>query len=289
MASKWQELFDKYGFNGTVTFVRPHMKSGMGSGTMGGSYTRSVHINTPNGTKTVTWCDSALPQGNGMYNFLPKKFTHEPSQSLVLQMGKDIEQILWHLLFDPLRERKHTYPALDLAGKPHPKAGKAVDCIYLLDPNDDAVEYLKNSTRSADMWFYLASAASPIAAKRDVINMLASAWGVFKPEDKSDAIVKQMLIQTIETAEATGDKERYGYEAFGRAVADMLSGEDTTMTETLALISKATDPGHYQVHVNKVVLDSAKRERHGDQTAYNRSGITGYQAKRGTGRLPVKV
>lgn len=252
IATEWQRLVDRYG-NGdaAITFIRPHIKSGYGTGSMGGSYQRSVIINTSTGTKTVTWCEVALQNGNNTYDFRPKTFAHTPEVGLTLFMHKNIEQILWHTLFDPLRNRKYSYPLTDMAGKPHPKAGKQVPCIYILDPDDDAASYIVNGAKSADLWYFLASPTSPIIGDRPKINLLASAWSVFKPEEKSDAIVRQMLIQAVELAEAKNDAD-YGYAAFSKAVNDILSGGDTTNTEIMALVNKATDRGIIKYYPSKM-------------------------------------
>lgn len=240
IAHKWDDLAKRYGPDQPLLFIRPHMKSGSGSGAMGGVYQRSVQINTNNGTKTVTWCEQAMEKTVGIYDFIPKVFTHTPEVGLTLIMSRDIEQILWHCLFDKLRERKYTYPMMDISGKPHPKGGKQVGGIYILDPNDDAADFLKAGVKSADMWYFLMSSTSPIVANRDIVNTLASAWGVSRPEEKSDAIAKQMLIQAIELAEARNDQE-YGYKAFSDAVKEIISNGDTGNTETLALINRAVD------------------------------------------------
>lgn len=251
IASKWQELHDRFGHNGQVTFIRPHMKSGYGPGSMGGAFDRSVQINTRTGTKTITWCDVAIEQAGGGHNFLPKKFTHTAEQSIVLFMDKDIEQILWHCLYDPLKKQKYTYPKTDPVGKPHPKGGKQVDRIYILDTEDDASAYIMTGAKSADMWFYLTRPTSPIIGKRDLINTLASAWGVFKPESMSDVIVRQSLIQAIQSAEEH-NYVALGYDAFSKAVENVLSGDDTEYLETMALVNKANDRNIVKYYATKM-------------------------------------
>lgn len=242
IAHKWAELADKYAPDEIITFVRPHMKSGVGGGAMGGAYQRAVHINTRNGTKIVTWCDQAIERSKGFCEFIPKIFKHTPEQPLALMLSRDIDQILWHCLFDKLRERPYTYPQKDAMGRPHPKAGRQVPGIYILDPEDDAADFLRKGEKSSAMWFYLMAEDSPLHEQRDKINLLASAWGISRPEEKKLPIIKRMLIEAIESAEARNDTE-YGYKAFADAVKNVLSGDDTMNTETLALINRALDRG----------------------------------------------
>jgi hypothetical protein len=242
IARKWQELYDRYKYDEPIFFIRPHMKSGFGEGSRGGSYLRSVVIQTNNGTKRLTWADTAIEIGKDTYNFLPRRFTHTPNEPIVLTLQKDIEQILWHCLYDGLKDRSFTYPVKDTTGKPHPKAGKTVPGIFILDPNDEASEFLKQGEKSAPMWYFIMSKTSPIANDRNKINLLASAWGVSKPEALSENIAKQLLVQAIEAAEAKNDKD-YGYFAFTEAVSNIMESGDTTNIEMLALISRAVDRG----------------------------------------------
>lgn len=250
IASKWQELYDKYGATGTITFIRPHMKSGYGQGSMGGSYQRSVHIQTRTGTRTVTWCETAVETNNGL-NFLPKTFTHSPEQSLILSMERNIEQILWHCLFDQLRNRKYTYPLTDPTGKPHPKAGKQVSGIYILDPEDDAKTFILNAAKQADLMFYLTSPNSPILTNRDILNKLASVWGLFKPEMLSDAVLRQNLLQAVESAQNLNEADK-GYEAFSKAVQLLMQGLDTDNLDAMALVSRASDRGVIKYYASEM-------------------------------------
>ena len=243
IAAKWQTLVDKYKSDEPITFVRPHMKSGFGEGARGGSYMRQVLIRTANGTKTLTWCDQARKKAGGEVEFLPRRFKHEPETPLIgLTLEKDVEQILWHSLFDGLIDRKYTYPSKDTLGKPHPKAGKTVPGLYILDPNDEAADFLRQGEKSAPMWFYVSNNDSPIASDRDALNFFGSVWGVVKPEALPLAILKQQLIQAIELAESKKDNE-YGYDAFAKAVKSYLTKDDTTDIEMVALVNRAVDRG----------------------------------------------
>ena len=242
IALKWADLHEKYKADEAITFIRPHMR-GSGGDARGGSYMRQVVLRTTNGTKTLTWCDQAMKTAGGALNFIPRRFKHDPNDPQIgLTLQDDIEKILWFCLFDGLRERSFTYPQKDNTGKPHPKAGKTVPGIFILDKNDEAADFLKMGEKSVATWFYLTSQSSPIAGDREAVNFLSSVWGVTKPEAMSDLIARQTLIQAVESGEQKGDKQ-YGYVAFENAVKSYLSKDDTTNLEMLALINRAIDRG----------------------------------------------
>ena len=254
IAFEWQRLVDKYNDDDPIIFVRPHMKSGIGQGSMGGSYQRSVPVVTRTGAVFVTWCTMARKNSFGQLEFFPKTFTHTPDQALTLTLRNDIEQILWHVLFDPLRKRKYSYPATDVAGKPHPMAGRDVSCLYIFDGDDDAKAFILSEAKRADLHYFILSSMSPFAEDREGLNMLASAWGVFKPEQMTDFMVKRELYNAVELREQHKDAD-HGYEAFIKAAKEYTEKGNTYHTEMLALVNRALDRGVVKWYVSKLSIE----------------------------------
>lgn len=249
--SKWKELHDKYSRE-KLTFVCPAIKSGIGMGNMGGAFDRSVVIQTETGTKVIVWCDIAIPNGNGSFQFRPIKYKHTPeTKSKTLDLQKDIEEILWLTLFDPYSKQDFTFPAKDETGAPHPLAGRKVKKVYLLDRNEEAEQFLTESSRDADMKFYLTSPRSPIIKNRELILTLASAWGVIKPENKTDAVVRMELMQAIDNNEKQHNDE-WGYDGFCEKVSSMIESGVDEKTETMAFISMAVDRNIIKYSVQKL-------------------------------------
>lgn len=240
IAHAWQNLHDRFNPEEPIVFVRPHMKSGAGSGSMGGAYDRTVMFTTASGQKQVTWCDTVKKNAFGQPEYLPKKFMHTPEQALTLTLNRHIEQILWHVLFDKLRDRTYSYPAKDITGRPHPLAGKAVSCLYILDPDDDARTFIINEAKRADLNYLIISTMSPLAQDREGLNMLASAWGIYRPETMTDFVLKRELYNAVELAEQQKNTQ-YGYEAFIKAAQEYIDKGNTYPIEVLATINKAFD------------------------------------------------
>lgn len=255
IAYEWQKLVDNHpNPDEPIIFIRPHMKSGAGQGSMGGSYQRTVPVPTRTGMKFVTWCDIARTNPFGQLEFFPKNFVHSPDKSLSLTLRDNIEQILWHVLFDPLRSRRFTYPPTDITGRPHPLAGKDVSCLYILDVDDDARSFILSEAKRADLHYFILSSMSPLANDRDGLNMLASAWGVYKPEQMSEFMVKKELFNAVEYQENIKSSD-YGYDAFIQAAKDYTEKGNTYSLEILAMVNQALDRGVVKWYPSRMSME----------------------------------
>ena len=249
---KWKELNQKYFKKGekNLTFVCPGIMSGSGVGNRGGSYPRMLIVRTANeGQKTVVWCDTAIPQVGGGYDCKPAKYVHD-KKSMVKNADTDIEEILWLTLFDPMLNMPFTFPEFDNRGVKHPKAGKTIPSCYLLDRNDEAVDFLKDLSKNVSLIFYLTDPQSPIIRNKELILMLASAWGISNPEKKTDAIIRQELVKAVEDFEKKKNPE-FGYDGFSSAVQDIINRGESRRVEIMSIIQRSIDNKSLQYIASK--------------------------------------
>ena len=233
-----KKIYDNYTVNGELCiFINPGMKSGRGRGNMGAEVPRSTMIHTRTGSHEIVWCDSAKPKPMGGFDFLPRNFKYD-KKMISLDPTRDMEEIIFHMVFSARRnqtyrdqEEKRQYPAL-----------------YLQDRVQEAKDHLSIVSKNSGVIFYLTNEASPIVKDKKVVDLLCSAWGVAKPENKKLEVCKSELITAVESAEALGDEE-FGFNGFSKAVMGVIQ-QNAERLSTWAIIQRAMDRGQLKYFPN---------------------------------------
>ena len=151
MVSAWQQVLENAKNGGKVQFKCPHI--GQLTKHQGGSFPRKVTIKDDSGTHTIVWCDNAIPQPNGGFEFTPADYKYEKA-NFELDINRDIEEILWHICFSPLR--KQTITVVD--GKKNFDRSK----LFMVNIEKEAGDYLEEAGRSGAAIFYLTQSSQHI-------------------------------------------------------------------------------------------------------------------------------
>ena len=233
-----KKIYDNYTVNGELcVFINPGMKSGRGRGNMGGEVPRSALIRTRTGSHEIVWCESAKPNASGGFDYLPRNYKYE-KKAMSLDPMKDIEEILFHLLFSA--RRNQTFRDKD--------ENRQLPALYLQDRVQEAKDHLSTVSKNSGVIFYLTNEASHIVKDKKAIDMLCSAWGISKPETKKLEVCKSELITAVESYESMGDEE-FGFNGFSKAVLGIVQ-QNAERLGVWAIVQRAMDRGQLKYFAN---------------------------------------
>lgn len=226
IVNAWDEIMQKTRGGKKIRFKCPHI--GQMTKHQGGSFPRSVTVYDETGSHRIVWCENAIPQPNGGFDFRPGSFKYEKA-TFELDPMKDIEAILWHVCFSPLR--KQTITMVD--GKKNFDRAK----LYMVDTEKEANEYLDEAGKSGAAIFYLTQSHQHMSDD-DFVNAMASLYEISKPELLSNAVKRQKMLVMITSADNTGDKDKDS-SFFIKCVHDYEEGD--AYSKLLILVQKAYD------------------------------------------------
>jgi len=186
-------------------------------------------VNTPQGTKVVRWCETAVPQANGVIKYQPirRKF-----KKVRVYGWDDIEELLWLISFSPSVRLEMDDGEVFNKNAP----------ISVQDIGLEQRRIAGQRKRRGELNAYIHSDLSPLADSEDTIRTLAAAWGVTTALDESTPIeqVKNQFEDKVMIAEGKRDP-RYNIAAFMQAINENNQFIDMQVMITRALSLKVID------------------------------------------------
>ena len=220
LAGAWEEIEKKFFKKGIkVIFKTPGIRSGIGKGNQGYSYSRSVSYPTRKGKVRVTWADNQVNEG-GQIKYTPVLKRMGLNHKTLILGPEDIEEILFMYLFNT-----HLISPKNPSGR-----------TYLEDKEVDALKYEEAEKDAAVVSYWLFRKESPLYANEPMISTLCLAWGI-NPDNKSISYRKQLLAEAVKRCEKKKELE-FNLSAFNKVCEKLKDGQDTTDIDIMALIQK---------------------------------------------------